>query len=171
MYFKAFKLIKGYAHTVNGVEKRAADIRDGERGTRLKSTIILHLTLTSFFLMCLKRLGKHCCSAHHLRDSGYLHLLSWPKFPCSVAIPAKNAWPGKATDHQECVPTAMCMCAFGQTTALCTPFPMLPMSFYLAINFSHIAAYAHAILTVVRTWKPLDTSHKAEMAHGHAHKC
>lgn len=33
----------------------------------------------------------------------------------------------------------------GQTTALCTPFPMLPMSFCLAINFWHVAAYAHAI--------------------------
>lgn len=79
------------------------------------------------------------------RGSGYLQLLWWPKFLCSVAIPSKNTWPGKATDHQECVQTAMCMCAMGKPQ-LCAPhFPMLPMSFCLAINFWHVAAYAHAI--------------------------
>lgn len=55
----------------------------------------------------------------------------------------------------------------GQTTALCTPFPMLPMSFYLAVNFWHAASYAHVNPPLPsaqkhRTWKPLDLSHSPE---------
>jgi len=145
LYFKAFKQIKGYTHTVNGVEKKAADIRDGKRDTRLKS---------SFILKCHSNLLHDSCA---LRATGVTTVVSTTlesfRIPSTdlmdeISVCSSPSFK-KHMDRQGNRSPGMCpgchvhVC-HGHPRSPVTLFPMLSMSFYLVLNFWHVATYTHA---------------------------